>query len=229
MRFLSVIAALMALSVTVKAGEESIRGVLEKTVKPGACAQITDALADVYYVSKTDEAEKAVAKYVGKNEKVVVTGTVETKEGDPAYFLNLKSAEPYAAKLPPAPAPVAVPAAEPKAEAKANRKPRLRPSRRRRTRTQPHRRRSKGNGSFWFPVNKNGNGVGGTPTLQSAVQMVHNVYFWTELAVGRRHTGMRPCGTAERHGRRRANPQGVGRARLAVGVLEVLISARFPK
>jgi hypothetical protein len=114
MRFFAVAAALMALCLTVKASEEKIRGVLEKTAKPGACAQITDALADVYYVSKTEEAEKAVAKYVGKNERVVLSGTVEQKEGDPAFFLNLKAVEPYAAKMPPAPEPKA----EPKAEAK---------------------------------------------------------------------------------------------------------------
>jgi hypothetical protein len=80
-------------------------------VKAGACAQITDALAEIYYINKTDEAEKAIANFVGKNERVVISGTVETKEGDTAYFFNLKSAEPYTPKLPPAPAPAAAPAA----------------------------------------------------------------------------------------------------------------------
>ncbi|MGD0090736.1 MAG: Ig domain-containing protein [Planctomycetota bacterium] len=96
---------LLGFCVSAWAGEEKIRGLLEKTTHPGACAQITDALADVYYIVKSDEAEKAVAKYAGKTEKVVVAGTVETKEGDPAYFLNLKSVEPYAPKLPPPPPP----------------------------------------------------------------------------------------------------------------------------
>src|SRR4051812_42891912 len=82
---------------------EKIRGVLEKTTKPGAVAQITDALAEIYYVAKSDEAEKAVAKFLGKPEKVVVTGKVESKEGDPAYFINVKSVEPYVVKGPPAP------------------------------------------------------------------------------------------------------------------------------
>jgi hypothetical protein len=112
-----IVAVLIVVSLTVRASEEKIRGVLEKTTKPGACAQIADALADVYYVAKTEEAEKAVAKYVGKNERVVVSGTVEQKEGDPAFFLNLKAVEPYAAKLPPAPPPPE-PKAEPKTEAK---------------------------------------------------------------------------------------------------------------
>ena len=62
---------------TVTPPTEKIRGVLEKTVKPGACAQITDALSEIYYVVKSDEAEKAIEKYVGKNEKVEISGTVE--------------------------------------------------------------------------------------------------------------------------------------------------------
>lgn len=111
------VAVVLLLSTGVFSAEEKIRGVLEKTVKPGACAQITDALAEVYYINKTDEAEKLVANFVGKNEKVVVTGTVEQKENDPAYYLALKAVEPYAPKLPPA--PPAAPAPEAKKDDKA--------------------------------------------------------------------------------------------------------------
>ena len=102
--------AVFAFSFSSHAAEEKIRGVLEKTVKPGACAQITDALSDVYYIAKTDESEKAVAAFVGKTQKVVITGTVESKEGDAALFFNLKSAEAYTPKMPPAaPAPATLP------------------------------------------------------------------------------------------------------------------------
>jgi len=104
----AVLIAFLLVGVSAWAGEEKIRGVLEKTVKPGACAQITDALSDIYYIVKSDEAEKAIEKYVGKNEKVVISGTVETKEGDPAFFFNLKSVEPYAARMPPPPPAPAV-------------------------------------------------------------------------------------------------------------------------
>lgn len=87
------------------ATEEKIRGVLEKTARPGACAQITDALAEIYYINGTDEAEMAVSNYVGKNIKVVITGSVETKEGDTAYFFALKTVERYVPKLPTSPPP----------------------------------------------------------------------------------------------------------------------------
>lgn len=77
------------------AAEETIRGVLEKTVKPGACAQIKDALNEWYFVIKTEESEKLIAPFVGKNKRVVIVGTQEQREGDPAYYFNLKSAEEY--------------------------------------------------------------------------------------------------------------------------------------
>ena len=86
-----------------RAADEHIRGVLEKTVKPGACAQITDALKEIYYVVKNDEAEKACAELMGK--RVVLTGVVEQRQGDAAYFLSLRKAEPYQPKLPEAPQP----------------------------------------------------------------------------------------------------------------------------
>jgi FKBP-type peptidyl-prolyl cis-trans isomerase len=88
----------------VRAAEDKIRGVLEKTNKPGACAQITDAVSDTYYVVKSDEAEKLVADFVGKNIRVTITGTVEEKKDDPAFYFNLKAVEKYELKLPPAPA-----------------------------------------------------------------------------------------------------------------------------
>ena len=93
------LALLLSCVAAAHAVEEKIRGVLEKTVKPGACAQITDALSDVYYITKTSEAEKLIADFVGKNIKVVITGTVETKAGDPlSYYFDLKSVEKYAPK-----------------------------------------------------------------------------------------------------------------------------------
>jgi hypothetical protein len=122
MRKLGMLALLAVLSGGVFGAEEKIRGVLEKTVKPGACAQISDALAEIYYINKTDEAEKLVAPFVGKNEKVVVTGTVEQKEGDPAYYFTLKSVEAYAPKLPPAPAAAPATPATP-ADTKKDEKP----------------------------------------------------------------------------------------------------------
>src|SRR5437016_4733530 len=112
MRF-AMILSILVLSLTARAAEEKIRGVLEKTAKPGACAQITDALSDVYYITKTDESEKAVASFVGKTQKVVITGTVEAKEGDASLFFNLKTAEAYTPKMPPAPPPPAVPVVGP--------------------------------------------------------------------------------------------------------------------
>ena len=98
-------ALLLSVVLAANAAEEKIRGVLEKTEKPGACAQITDALSDIYYLTKTDETEKLITDYVGKNIKVVITGVVETKEGEPVYYFNLKSIEKYVSKLPPAATP----------------------------------------------------------------------------------------------------------------------------
>lgn len=118
------ILALICATFTARSAEEKIRGVLEKTAKPGACAQITDALSDVYYINKTDEAEKAIANFVGKTQKVVITGTVETKEGDASLYFNLKTAEAYTPKMPPAPpAPAAAtPVPEEKKDAKPEEK-----------------------------------------------------------------------------------------------------------
>ena len=113
MRNLMIATLVLGVSASLIAGEEKIRGVLEKTTKPGACAQITDALSEIYYVTKSDEAEKMIATFVGKNEKVVITGTVEQKEGDPAYYFTLKSVEAYATKLPPVPAAPGAPSPSP--------------------------------------------------------------------------------------------------------------------
>ena len=82
---------LFSVALSVRAAEERIWGVLEKTAQPGACAQMTDTLGDTYYVERTEDAEKAVAPYVGKNVRVVITGTVEKKEGDPARYFALKA------------------------------------------------------------------------------------------------------------------------------------------
>ena len=111
MRHAIVFFVLFAAMFGARSAEEKIRGILEKTSKGGACAQITDALSEIYYINKTDDAEKAIEKFVGKNERVLISGTVESKEGDPSYFFALKSVEPYTPKLPPAPPAVAAPAA----------------------------------------------------------------------------------------------------------------------
>jgi hypothetical protein len=71
---------------------------LEKTAKPNACAQITDALNDVYYVVKTVASEKACAPLIGR--RVVLTGTVEERGEARVYFLTLKRAEVYQPKKP---------------------------------------------------------------------------------------------------------------------------------
>lgn len=73
----------------VRAAEETIRGTLETTAKPGAAAQITDALKEIYYVVKTPEAEKACAGMIGR--KVVLVGLVEQRTGDADYFFKLRS------------------------------------------------------------------------------------------------------------------------------------------
>jgi len=101
-----------------RGAEEKIRGLLEKTAKPDACAQITDALNEMYYVAKTDATEKMVANFVGKNQKVVVTGTIETKPNESVPFINVKGVEAYAPKMPPAPPPPAAPVVEKKDEKK---------------------------------------------------------------------------------------------------------------
>ena len=78
--------------------EERIRGVLEKTAKEGALAQITDALKEIYYVSKSDAAEKLCKDLIGK--RVVLTGTVEQHAGDADFFLVVVKAEEYNPQLP---------------------------------------------------------------------------------------------------------------------------------
>jgi hypothetical protein len=118
MRQFLIVLTLVGISTGVLAAEEKIRGVLEKTVRAGACAQITDALAETYYITKSDEAEKMIAEYVGKNVKVVITGTVESKEGDPAFYFTLKSVEPYTPKMPTADPKATPPAPDAKKEDK---------------------------------------------------------------------------------------------------------------
>ncbi len=76
--------------------EERIRGVLEKTARPNACAQITDALNDIYYVVKTVASEKSCAPLIGR--RVVLSGTVEERGEARVYFLTLKRAEAYRPK-----------------------------------------------------------------------------------------------------------------------------------
>lgn len=82
---------LLAGAIASHATEETIRGTLETTAKPGATAQITDALKEIYYVVKTPEAEKACAGMIGR--KVVLVGIVEQRTGDADYFFKLRSVE----------------------------------------------------------------------------------------------------------------------------------------
>lgn len=123
MRYFAIAMCALVVSLAAQAGEEKIRGVLEKTVKLDACAQMTDALNEMYYVAKTDAAEKMVAEYVGKNQKVVLIGTIESKPNESVPFINLKSVELYTPKLPPAPLPPAPPVTEKKEEKKDEKKP----------------------------------------------------------------------------------------------------------
>lgn len=102
---LSAVLVCVYASFIIHASEEKIRGVLEKTAKGDACAQLTDALNEIYYVSKSDAAEKMIAEYVGKNVKVQLTGTIENKPNEPYGYINLKEVAPFVAKLPPAPPP----------------------------------------------------------------------------------------------------------------------------
>jgi hypothetical protein len=81
---------------SVRGVEERIRGVLEKTANPNACAQITDALNDIYFVVRTVESEKACGPLIGQ--RVVLTGTVEERTEDRLLYLTLKQAEVYQAK-----------------------------------------------------------------------------------------------------------------------------------
>ncbi|MCW8129049.1 MAG: hypothetical protein KIS92_01575 [Planctomycetota bacterium] len=100
-RLLALVMLAAILAGTAHGVEERIRGVLEKTARPDACAQIKDALNETYYISKSEPAEKMIAELMGK--RVLITGIVEQHPGDPAYYFVLKKAEPYAAKLPAAP------------------------------------------------------------------------------------------------------------------------------
>ena len=85
----------IALGLSAFGAEERIRGVLEKTARPDACAQITDVLDETYYVNKSDATERMIAKFLGRNIPVVVTGTVENKPGTQGLYFNLKSVEQY--------------------------------------------------------------------------------------------------------------------------------------
>ena len=85
----------LLLSFPAISAEERIRGILEKTARPDACAQITDALDDTYYVAKSVAAEKLIAAFVGRNTVVVVTGTVAHKPGGLGVTLELKSVEKF--------------------------------------------------------------------------------------------------------------------------------------
>ena len=125
MRWCAIVIFMVAAAVSAVAGEEKFRGILEKTDKPEASAQITDALNEIYYVSKSDATEKMIADYIGKNQRVVVTGTIETKPNTQLQYISAKLVEAYAPKLPPAPPPpppppavTTPPAVEHKEEAK---------------------------------------------------------------------------------------------------------------
>ncbi len=122
MRYLAVAVLALSVSVVARAGEEKIRGMLEKTTKPEACGQIADALNEIYYVTKSDAAEKMIADFVGKKQKVVLTGTIETKPNESVPFINLKSVELFTPKLPAAPPPPAAPVSDKKDEKNEDKK-----------------------------------------------------------------------------------------------------------
>lgn len=98
LRTTGLLLACCCLTAVLNAAEERIRGVLEKTARTDACAQITDALNETYFIAKSDAAVKLCADLMGK--RVVVTGVVEQRPGDPAYYLLLKKAEAYQPRLP---------------------------------------------------------------------------------------------------------------------------------
>jgi len=93
--------AILLATAHASAVEERIRGVLEKTAKPNAIAQITDALKETYYIAKSENAEKLCKDLMGK--RVVVTGTVEQRPGDHDFILIVTKAEEYTPQLPTAP------------------------------------------------------------------------------------------------------------------------------
>ncbi len=97
MRWL-VLNTLFFLTLSLQAADEHIWGVLEKTVKPGACAQIQDTLGDTYYILRSDEAERVIAPYLGKSIRVQIVGNSEIKDGDTARYFVLKSVTPIPAK-----------------------------------------------------------------------------------------------------------------------------------
>jgi len=92
-----------------RGAEEKGGGLLEKTAKPDACAQIVDALNELYYLEKADATEKMIAGFIGKNQKVVVTGTIAAKPNESIPFISVKSVEAYTPKMPPAPPPPVAP------------------------------------------------------------------------------------------------------------------------
>ena len=108
MKFWSLYVLLLFNAASSQATEEHLRGVLEKTVKPGACAQITDALRETYFINNTPDAQKITQDMLGK--RVMLTGIVEQHAGDPDYFFKLNKAEPLdkpeSALAPPSPLPV---------------------------------------------------------------------------------------------------------------------------
>lgn len=89
--------------------EERIRGTLEKTARPGACAQITDALKETYFLSHSAEAQKACADLFGR--KVLVTGVVDVRPGTEDYYFTVAKIVP----LDGSPVPVSRPPAAPPA------------------------------------------------------------------------------------------------------------------
>jgi hypothetical protein len=81
-----------------QSAEETIYGILEKTTRAGASAQITDTLNETYYITKSDVTDKLIADFVGKNIRVVITGVAERKEGDTSWYFNLKTVQKNEAK-----------------------------------------------------------------------------------------------------------------------------------
>jgi FKBP-type peptidyl-prolyl cis-trans isomerase FklB len=86
------------------ATDVTVVGTLEKTDRPGACAQLTDAASDVYYITQTGAAAALLAPFIDNKIKAALTGEVKTQEGAPPLrFLEVKKAEKYESKMPPPP------------------------------------------------------------------------------------------------------------------------------
>lgn len=82
-----------------KPSEETLYGILEKTAHENACAQIADALGDVYYIMRTPEAVESCKAWYGKT--VVLIGIVERQVNSTILLFRLKTVQAWTPKPPP--------------------------------------------------------------------------------------------------------------------------------